>query len=152
MLCPGPIKCMSSLSILINKLKYFNVTRLLLFTPISLTNIIRIPAVTCLPRKCVEEPSSLCLWKGHPHSGHESRMKNDSTNLVTGSQINSWYRTDTLSVENYIFRWNTVLGAKGVPSPLDVRVEVFLWGLARTGAVAGVIVTEDVTVDSAKKI
>ena len=78
-------------------------------------------------------------------------MKNDSTDLVTGSQINSWYRTDTLSVENDVFRGYTVFGSEGVPSTLDVRVEVFLRGLARTGAVAGVIVTEDVTVDSAKK-
>jgi len=55
-----------------------------------------------------------------------------------------------LSVEDDVFRGDSVLGAQRVPGTLDVGVQVLLRGLAGARAVPGVIVTEDVTIDSEK--
>ena len=55
-----------------------------------------------------------------------------------------------LSVEDDVFRGDSVLGAQRVPGTLNVRVQVLLRGLAGARAVPGVIVTEDVTIDSEK--
>ena len=56
-----------------------------------------------------------------------------------------------LSVEDDVFRGDSVLGAQRVPGTLNVGVQVLLRGLAGARAVPGVIVTEDVTIDSEKK-
>ena len=62
MLCPGAIHNLCFLLTFINILKYFNVTRLPLFTPISLTNVTLL-SKNYLHCTCLQDQSFGNLWK-----------------------------------------------------------------------------------------
>ncbi len=75
-------------------------------------------------------------------------MEDDSPNLVPRGQVNRRHGSDALPVEDDVFRWNAVLGTERVPRTLNVGVKILFRGFAGAGPVPGVVVTEDIAVDS----
>lgn len=75
-------------------------------------------------------------------------MQNNSSDFVSRSQIDSWYGTDTLSVQNYVLRTDTVSSPQCVPGCVDIRVQIFFRRLPTADTVTRVVVAEDVTIDT----
>lgn len=57
-----------------------------------------------LPGERVEEPSSFGLRESHSHARHQGRVKNDSPNLIPRGQVNRGYGSNTLPVQDDVFR------------------------------------------------
>lgn len=103
-------------------------------------------ALFSLPSKCIEEPSPFSFRKSNSHSGHERRMQYNCPDLVSSSEIDRRHSSDTLSIENYIFRTDAVACSEGMPCRVYVSVKILLrWFTARY-PVARVIVAEYITV------
>ena len=75
-------------------------------------------------------------------------MKDDGAHFISGGQVHCGHRADALTVQDYVFRRNAILRPQEGPRRVDVGVEVLLGGLPAAGAVAGVVVAEDVAVDA----
>lgn len=75
-------------------------------------------------------------------------MQNYSANLVTACQINGGHSSDTLTIEDDIFRTNTVLSTQCMPSSIDIRVKILFAWFSSAHAVARVVVAEDVAVNA----
>ncbi len=74
-------------------------------------------------------------------------MKNDASEVVTSTQVDSGHSADALAVEDDVLRRYRVAFVQGRPGSVDVRVEVLLQRLPGARTVARVVVAEDVAVD-----
>lgn len=120
-----------------------------------------------LPREGVKEPRPLRLRERDPHAGHERGVENNgpgliptkkardylkllagNSNMLPRREVDGGHSPDALSVEDDVLRADSVLCPEVVPRRVDVAVKVLLGGLAGAGAVAGVVVREDVAVDA----
>ena len=75
-------------------------------------------------------------------------MENDSPDLIPRGQVNRRHCSDALPVQDDVFRRNAVLGTECVPCTLNVGVKILFGSFAGAGPVPGVVVTEDIAVDS----
>lgn len=75
-------------------------------------------------------------------------MQYNGSDLITTAKINGRHCAYTLSIQNDIFRADTVTGAQCMPSGINVCIQILFGRFAGTHSVARIIVAEYVAVNA----
>lgn len=101
-----------------------------------------------VPRESIEEPRPFCVRESYPHSWHQRRVKDHSSDLISCCQVYGGHCPYALAIQNNVFRADAVPGTKSQPCCIDIRVEIFLRWFSWTCTITRIVITENIAIDS----